>query len=113
LKPGSARLLAEGAVSVWRFGSSSGDGVRMPAVALPPLRPGHHHIDPPAVAAGTDQPLAPIEHLCAGAITLGELGGVRLNLQTPALAPHDKPRLGLRRTVERHRRAGLGFHEVD
>ena len=28
LKPGSARLLAEGAVSVWRFGSGSGDGVR-------------------------------------------------------------------------------------
>src|SRR6202049_3862298 len=39
LKPGSARLLAEGAVSVWRFGSGSGDGVRMPAVALPPLGP--------------------------------------------------------------------------
>src|ERR1700751_3247845 len=51
LKPGSARLLAEGAVSVWRFGSGSGDGVRTPLVALPPLGPGHHHIDPPATAA--------------------------------------------------------------
>jgi hypothetical protein len=47
LKPGSARLLAEGAVSVWRFSSGSGDGVRLPAVALPPLGPGHHHIDVP------------------------------------------------------------------
>jgi hypothetical protein len=50
LKPGSARLLAEGAVSVWRFGSGSGDGVRMPAVALPPLRPAHHEIDIPTAA---------------------------------------------------------------
>jgi hypothetical protein len=37
-------LLAEGAVSVWRFGSGSGDGVRMPAVALPPLGTSHHHM---------------------------------------------------------------------
>src|ERR1700722_8747537 len=40
LKRGSDRLLAEGAVSVWRFASGSGDGVRVPAVALPPLGPG-------------------------------------------------------------------------
>src|SRR5580693_39545 len=57
LKPGSARLLAEGAVSLWRFGSGSGDGVCMPAVALPLLGPGHHHIGPPAAALGTDQHL--------------------------------------------------------
>jgi len=38
LKPGSARLLAEGAVIVWRFGSGSGDAVRVLGVALPPLR---------------------------------------------------------------------------
>jgi hypothetical protein len=50
LKLGSARLLAEGAVSVWRFSSGSGDGVRMPAVALPPLGPGHHHVNIAAAA---------------------------------------------------------------
>ena len=38
MKPGSARLLAEGAVIVWRFGSGSGDGGRALAVALPPPR---------------------------------------------------------------------------
>jgi hypothetical protein len=58
LKPGSARLLAEGAVSVWRFGSGSGDGVRMPAVALPPLGPAHYHIDPPLLQRETPAPRA-------------------------------------------------------
>jgi hypothetical protein len=61
LKPGSARLLAEGAVSVWRFGSGSGDGVRVPAVALPLLGACNHHVGLAAAAAGTDEALAPIE----------------------------------------------------
>ena len=52
-------------MSVWRFGSGSGDGVRMPAVALPPLGPAHHHIDPPVAAGAREQPLAPIEHAMA------------------------------------------------
>src|ERR1700732_155008 len=35
----SRHLRSEGAVSVWRFGSGSDDGVRMLAVALPPVGP--------------------------------------------------------------------------
>jgi hypothetical protein len=93
LKPGSARLLAEGVVSVWRFGSGSGDGVRMPAVALPPLGPAHHHIDPPAAAARTDQLLAPIEDGRFGAVPGSHLGGVGLDLMPTVLAPHDLPDL--------------------
>jgi hypothetical protein len=79
LKPGSARLLADGAVSVWRFGSGSGDGVRMPAVALPPLGSAHH-IDLPAAAAEADQPLAPIEGGCFGAVPGSHLAGIGLDL---------------------------------
>src|ERR1700730_6004083 len=40
----------------------------------------NHHIDLPAAAAGTDQPLAPIEHGCFGAVPSGHLGWVRLRL---------------------------------
>ena len=59
MKPGSARLLAEGAVIVWRFGSGSGDGVRVLAVALLQLGSGHHHIDL-LTAATTRSTLRPL-----------------------------------------------------
>jgi len=76
LTPGSARLLAEGAVSVLCFGSGSGDGVRMPAVALPLLGASHRHIGLAAAAARTDEPLAPIEHGRFGALPSSHLGGI-------------------------------------
>jgi hypothetical protein len=90
LKPGSARLLAEGAVSVWRFGSGSGDGVRMPTVALPPLGPGHHHIDLPAAAAGADEPLAPVRYCRLGTIPAGLLGRVGFALVTAGFTHDDE-----------------------
>jgi len=63
-------------VSVWRFGSGSGDGVRMPAVALPLLGASHRHIGLAAAAARTDEPLAPIEHGRFGALPSSHLGGI-------------------------------------
>jgi hypothetical protein len=65
-------------VSVWRFGSSSGDGVRVLVVVLPPAGPAHHHIDLPAAAAGADQALAPVEDGRFGAVPSGYLGGIGL-----------------------------------
>jgi hypothetical protein len=97
-------------VSVWRFGSGSGAGVRMPAVALFPLRPGYDHIDLSAAAAGADEPGAPIEHRRCGAVPFGHLAGVGLDLVLTVLAPNDKPELGSGGATQRHRRAGLGFH---
>jgi hypothetical protein len=44
---------------------------------LPPLGPGHHHVDPTAAAPGTDQALTPIEHGHSGAVTSSHLGGRR------------------------------------
>jgi hypothetical protein len=41
----------------------------------------------------------------------GKLSGVRLDLMSAAPTPHDQPQLGLRRTAERHRRAGVGFQD--
>jgi hypothetical protein len=106
-------LLAEGAVSVWRFGSGSGDGVRMPAVALPLLGASNHHVGLPAAAAGTDEPLAPIEHGRFGTIPSSHLGGIGLDLMPAILAPHDQPDLGGGSIAERHRRAGRGFHLME
>src|ERR1700751_3763776 len=76
LKPGSARLLAEGAVNVWRFGSGSGDGVRMPAVALPTLGPPPPNLALRAAAAGAEKPLSPVEHGRLGAVPSGHFGGI-------------------------------------
>ena len=82
----------------------------MPAVALPPLGPAHHHIDPPAPASGTDQPLAPVEHGRFGAVPRSHLGGIGLNLMLAFLAPDDQPDAGGGSIAERHRRAYFGFH---
>jgi hypothetical protein len=56
-----------------------------------PLSPAHHHIGLPAAAFGTDLPLAPIGHGHLGAVSLGHLGGVGLNLMLTILAPNDQP----------------------
>jgi hypothetical protein len=54
-------------------------------------------------------PLAPIEDPRVGAITLGELTEVRLDLMPAAPKSDDQPQLCLRRIAERHQRAGRGF----
>jgi hypothetical protein len=74
----------------------------------PPLT-GNHHIDLPAAALRTDQPLAPIEHWHFGAIPSSHLGGVGLDLMLAFLAPNDQRDSGS--TTERHRCAGVGFHD--
>jgi hypothetical protein len=58
---------------------------------LPPLCPGHDHINLPFAAFGADQLLAPIEHWRFGAVPSSHLGRVGLDLMTAALAPHDQP----------------------
>jgi hypothetical protein len=56
-----------------------------------------------------DQPLAPIGHGRFGAVPLGHLGGIGLDLMLAASAP--KRATGRSRgSPERHRWAGLGFH---
>jgi hypothetical protein len=45
-----------------------------------------------------------------GAVSLGHLGGVWLDLVLTVLAPNDEPELGSGGAPQRHRRAGLGFH---
>ena len=70
-------------MSVWRFGSGSGDGVRVLVVALPPLSPAHHQIDLPAAAAGTGQPLAPIRVLVAETIARCDRGQVNSPRHAP------------------------------
>jgi hypothetical protein len=54
----------------------------------------HHHIDLSAAAAGTDQPLAPIEDGRFGAVPSSHRGGIGLDLMLAFLAPHDQPHTG-------------------
>jgi hypothetical protein len=54
-------------------------------------RSGYDHIDLAAAALGADQPLAPIGHSSFGAVLLGHLGRVGLDLVPAILAPHDQP----------------------
>jgi hypothetical protein len=77
------------------------------APRLLPLRPGHDHIGLPSAAAGTEEPLAPVEDAGVAAVTLRHLCRVGLYLMLARLAPHDKPDLGRGGYAERHRRAAL------
>jgi hypothetical protein len=78
---------------------------------LPPLGPGHHHVDVAAAAGRADEPLAPLRNRHVGAILLRHLGGVGLDLMAARLAPHDQPHAGRSRVAERHRRPGSRFHQ--
>jgi hypothetical protein len=71
--------------------------------------PAHHHIDLPAAAFGTDQPLAPIRHGLFAAVPSSHLGGIGLDLMLAFLAPNDQPHAGSRCATQRHRRAGSDF----
>jgi hypothetical protein len=62
-----------------------------------------------AAALGADQPLSPIGHSRFGAVPLGHLGRIGLNLMAAILAPNDQPDAGAGGTTQRHRRAGLGL----
>jgi hypothetical protein len=74
---------------------------------LSPFRSGHHHVDLPAAALGTDEPLAPIEHGRFGAIPSSHLSRVWLDLMLAFLAPDDQANLCRGSDAERHRRAAL------
>jgi hypothetical protein len=57
---------------------------------LPPLGPAHHHIDLAAPALAARKPLSPIRHGRLGAVALGELGRIGLDLAAAIPAPHDE-----------------------
>jgi hypothetical protein len=100
LKPGSA-------VSVWRFGSGSGDGVHMPAVALPLPRPAHHYLHPRASALATHQPRGPIRHRSLSPMSLRHLGRIGLDLMTTSLCTTRSTDLCSGSGARRHRWVGL------
>jgi len=58
---------------------------------------GHRHIDaspridPPAAAGAADEPRLPVWDSHFGAVALGHLGCVRLDLMAAIEAPHEKP----------------------
>jgi hypothetical protein len=83
---------------------------RQGLLALPPRGPGHHHVDVAAAAPGAYEPLAPFENAGRGAISLGHLGSIRLDLVAAIAAPHDQAHASRSRVSERHRRAGARFH---
>ena len=59
-------------------------------LALPPLGPGHHHVDVAAAARRADEPLAPLGDACFGPVALGDLGSIRLDLMTALRAPNNE-----------------------
>jgi hypothetical protein len=63
-------------------------------MSLALLAPAHHHIGLPAAAGGTHQPLTPIEHGRCGAVPLGHVGWVGLDLVTAIATPYDKTDAG-------------------
>jgi hypothetical protein len=77
---------------------------RLTALSL--LGSAYDHIDLTAAAFGADQPLAPIGHGRFGAVLLGHLGRVGLDLVAAILAPNDQPDAGSGGATQRHRRAG-------
>jgi len=77
---------------------------------LPPLGPGHHHVDVAAAAPGADEPLAPLRDGGVGAVPLGHLGGVGLDLVAARLALHDQPHARRGGVPEGHRWSRRGFH---
>jgi hypothetical protein len=70
----------------------------------------HDHVGIVAPTTGTDQPLMPIENRHLWAVPPRHFGRVRLYLMAARLAPYDEPHVSSRRTPERHRWAGFGFH---
>jgi hypothetical protein len=47
----------------------------------------NHHVGLAAAAAGADEPGAPIEHRRCRAVSVGHLGGVRLDLMPAIYSP--------------------------
>src|SRR5215469_16093049 len=85
---------------VWRADGMPEDGYptvtasrarpRHGPLALPPLGPGHHHIDIAGAAVRAHQPIAPIENDGLGAVPLDDLRTIGLGPVAARLAPHDK-----------------------
>jgi hypothetical protein len=68
-----------------------GDLDRAGLLPLPPLGPGHDHVNVAAAAFGADEPLAPFEDRGFRAVPLGHFRGVGLDPAAARLAPHDQP----------------------
>jgi hypothetical protein len=77
---------------------------------LSTLGPAHDHIGLPSAAAGTDEPLAPIENAGVGAVASSHLCRVWLDLMLATLAPYDQADVGSGGVPQRHWRAGVRLH---
>ena len=89
-----------------RRGGAAGSG----EVSAP--LPGHYHVDLPAAASRAHQTRAALGHRNVGAVGTGELGGIRFDLVSVGLTPHDQADFGCRCVAERHRRRiRLGSHQ--
>jgi len=94
---------------LWVARGRLGDLDRVGCQPLPPLGPGHHHIDVATAAPGADKPLAPPGNGGLGAVPLGHLRRVGLGPVTACLAPDDKSDTGRSRVSDRHRRTWPGL----
>ena len=72
----------------------------------------YDHIGFVTPTTGTDEPFMPMENRRLGTVPPRHFGGIGLNLMEARLAPYDEPHLSRRRTPERHRWAGFGFHRA-
>jgi hypothetical protein len=54
----------------------------------------YHHVDLTAAAPGTPEPIAPGEHAGLGAVPVGHLGRIGLDLMPTCPAPNDQPHAG-------------------
>lgn len=74
-----------------------------PSLAFSPSLARHDHISAPRPASAADKPGVPIRDGHLGAVPLGHLSGVGLDLVAAIKAPNNKPDTGRRGTGERHR----------
>jgi hypothetical protein len=76
------------------------------------LAPRNHEVDPPAAALAEDQPPVPVGDGHLGAVALGHLGRVELDLMPAVETLHDQPHVRRSGVAQGHRRAAVGVRFV-
>jgi hypothetical protein len=92
-----------------KISGSRGVALARPRTLIPitgPLCPGKDHINRATVAAGTDQPIAPIKNACCFPVPFSKVRGIWFDLMAAIPAPHNQPHAGRGGIAQRHRRAG-------